>query len=192
MKLVSQRSLSDLQLVLMDKDSSGPDPVYEVFTEINQPPWVNQTVIQPGKIGREYPKTFGHYHGVLVDETYRLVEGAGVLILQKRRKTNDEKLMTNEVERVILVKMKPGDEVIITPEWGHSWSNTRDMPLISYDNWSAGHSDSDYQLIRELGGMSYFLVEENREAVPVKNPNYNDLPEPVWMTPAEFNVKMGA
>jgi len=173
----------------MDASSSGPDPVYEVFTDINQPSWVNQTVIYPGKLGQEYPKTFGHYHGVKVDEIYHLVEGEGVLILQTGRTTNDERRTT---DKVVLIKMKPGDEIKITPEWGHAWSNTGQTSLVAYDNWSAGHTEADYQEIKNLHGMAYYLIEQDKQVHVVKNPHYQNLPEAVWMTAAEFNAKIAS
>lgn len=178
MKVLSRRSLDKLRPVLLDQSANGPDPVYEVYTDIEEPGWVNKTIIQPGRLGQEFPKTFGHYHSAIVDETYRLVEGEGILLLQKKT--------TNQIEQVVLIKAKPGDEIVITPEWGHSWSNIGEIPLVSYDDWSSGHSPTDYQDIEDHKGMAYYLIEEDGEIKAVKNSNYDSLPEPIWMTPDEF------
>ncbi|MBI3485386.1 hypothetical protein HY025_00415 [Candidatus Daviesbacteria bacterium] len=193
MKLGSVRDLEGNRPVLKDPDASGPDPVYWVFPEISDPSatpqddkaWANMTVIVPGRYGNEYPKTFGHYHGTNVNETYHLVEGEGVLVMQKRI-LKDDNIVEDQVEEVYLIKAKPGDEILITPEWGHSWSNVGKLPLISFDDWRSGHKPSDYEIIKNMQGMAYYLVDENGEVKAVANPKYENLPEAKWITAEEF------
>lgn len=185
MKLGSVRDLAGLKPVLKDNEATGPDPVYWVFSEVSDERWANVTVIAPGNFNSEYPKTFGHYHGTDIDETYYLIEGEGILLLQKKHFEGD-KWIPEKVDEVILIKAKPGDQILITPEWGHSWSNVGSGPLISFDDWRAGHSPSDYEDIRSLKGLAYYLVEEEGEVKAVPNPKYRDLPEPKWMTAEEF------
>lgn len=186
MKLGSIRELSGLKPVLKDPNSSGPDPVYWVFSDSSEGKWANVTVIAPGRIGDEYPKTFGHYHGTDIDEIYHLIEGEGVLLLQKKFLDEGGNWIKDKVSEVVLIKAKPGDEILITPEWGHSWSNIGDGPLISFDDWRAGHSPTDYTDIESLKGLSYYLVEENGEVKIVANTSYKELPEPKWMSAKEF------
>lgn len=199
MKLGSTRDLSGLKPVLKDPNSFGPDPVYWVFSEVTEgrpeqsegsKSWANVTVIAPGKIGEEYPKTFGHYHGTDVDEVYHLIEGEGVLLLQKKFIDENGNWIKEKVEEVVLIKAKPGDEVVITPEWGHSWSNIGKGPLLSFDNWRAGHSPTDYSDIEALQGLAYYLVEEAGKVTAVANPNYIDLPGPKWMSAEEFTKSL--
>ncbi len=188
MKLGSIRELSGNKPVLKNPDSSGPDPVYWVFPEISSNEWANMTVIVPGLYGDEYPKTFGHYHGVDVHETYHLIEGDGILQLQKKKIVGG-KWVENEVEEVFLVRAKPGEELLITPEYGHSWSNVGKGPLISFDNWRSGHTPSDYEIIEKLQGLSYYLVEDNGEIKAIPNPKYNNPPEPQWISASEWMTK---
>lgn len=185
MKLASIRDLSKLKEVLQGPGASGPDPAYWVFSEISKDEWANLTVIAPGQYGEEFPKTYGHYHGVNVNETYHLVEGDGVLVMQKKH-TENGATVPDKVEEVVLIKARPGDEIIITPEWGHSWSNVGKGPLISFDNWREGHTPGDYEVIEKMQGLAYYLVEENGEIKAVPNPKYKNLPEPKWMTAEEF------
>lgn len=190
MKLGSVRELSGMKGALKDPEATGPDPVYWVFSEISGDPsaggWANLTVIAPGKIGDEYPKTFGHYHPENApDETYHLINGQGVLVMQ-RKKMEDGEWKTEEVEEVVLIKAEPGDEIKITPKWGHSWSNIGDDPLISFDDWRTGHTPSDYQPIEDTHGLAYYIIEENGEVKAVPNPKYQNLPEPKWVTASEF------
>lgn len=185
MKLSSTRELAGNRPVLKDPNASGPDPVYWVLGEVSEEDWANVTIIVPGSYGGEYPKTFGHYHGAEVNETYHLIEGKGVLVMQKKHVENGN-WVPEKVDEVYLIKAKPGDEVVITPEWGHSWSNISKGPLISFDNWRVGHSPADYAEIERLQGLAYYLVEENGQPKPVSNPNYRNLPEPKWVTAEEF------
>ncbi|OGE23642.1 hypothetical protein A2688_02345 [Candidatus Daviesbacteria bacterium RIFCSPHIGHO2_01_FULL_38_8] len=187
MRLGTQKTLEQLKPVLKDPNSSGPDPVYYVFYELTEKSWANNTIISPGKIGEEFPKTFGHYHpDGAPDETYHLVSGDGVLLLQKKHVENG-KIIPEIVDEVFLAKAKPGDEIVIPKEYGHSWSNVGNMPLISFDDWRTGHTPSDYEPIEKMQGMAYYLVEENGAVKAVPNPNYKNLPDPVWSTAEEFN-----
>lgn len=155
--------------VLLDPEASGPDPVYEVWTDLNDHYWVNKTILVAGRYGKEYPKTFGHYHNHEVDETYYVFEGEGVLLLQKRDATE-----------VLLVRAKTGDRLVIHPEYGHSWSNVGDKPLILLDNWETPHSPTDYAKIEKMAGMAYYLVEENGKPTTVPDKNYPKMPKPIW------------
>lgn len=187
MKLVASRGLQEEMKVvfLHNLEGTGPDPVYQVFTDLGDHFWVNKTVIAPGRLGDEYTLTFGHYHGVDVDEKYYVASGSGVLQLQKKHLENGV-WVPEIVDEVLLVKAEVGDEVIIKPEYGHSWSNVGDDELILFDNWSTPHSPSDYEAIEKLHGLAYYLIEENGQIKAVPNPNYKNLPEPRWLNAEEL------
>ena len=186
MKISSIRSLVEMQPVLLESTAQGPDPVYWVFSQVDQSRnWSNMTVVAPGSLGREFPKTFGHYHSVHEDEIYNKVWGEGVLLLQKKI-TRGGKFIPNEVSEVLLVKANHGEKITIPPEYGHSWSNTGNIPLITFDNWTTGHKEEDYLYIKELHGMAYYLTQEGSKVVPVPNPNYQNLPQPIFLSASEF------
>lgn len=185
MKLGTQKTLEQLKPVLQNPESLGPDPVYFVFKDLENDKWANITITQNGKIGEEYPKTFGHYHSTSVNETYHVIAGEGVLQMIKKH-MNGNSWDPSKVDAVYLVKAKPGDEILITPEFGHSWSNVGNLPLISFDNWTSGHQPSDYADIEKLHGLAYYLIEEAGKPKAIPNPNYTDLPVPVWITAEEF------
>lgn len=190
MKLASIRDLKGIVPVLYDPYSSGVDPVYWVFSNISKDKWENITIIVPGLIGNEYPKTFGHYHGSLVTETYKLVSGEGTLMLQKKHYDKASGVWSPElVDEVILIEAKEEDEIIIPSDYGHSWSNTGQCPLISVDDWRSGHLSSDYEEIQRLKGMAYYLTFQDNEKKLIENPNYVSIPKPVYMTAKEFNSK---
>ncbi len=168
--------------------NSGPDPVYKVYIDIHKPGWVNRTVIAAGRLGREYPKTFGHYHSKHVDEIYHRVEGEGTLILQKKHFKNGV-WVPEKVDEVLLITVNFGDAINIKPEYGHSWSNTGKEPLVLYDDWKISHHPSDYEAIEKLHGLAYYLVEKDGQPEAVPNQNYKNLPKPQWLTLGEFNAK---
>ena len=190
MKLNVARTLEDLRLVLLDPKCAGPETVYWVFGKATiDVSWENMTIITPGLLGRELPKTYGHYHGTNIDEIYAEVSGEGILLLQKKIE-GDGTFVPNEVSEVLLIKVSHGEQVTIRPQYGHSWSNTGPQPLITYDNWKAGHSPSDYEVIKDLHGMAYYLTMEGDKIVPFPNPNYRNLPEPLFLTVGEFNRRV--
>ncbi|MBU1133148.1 hypothetical protein KKG08_02660 [Patescibacteria group bacterium] len=181
MKIKSAQPLSELKSVLMDANSSGPDPAYWVFENITKDKWHNMTVTAPGDYNGEFPKTFGHYHGSDSNETYKLISGQGVLLIQKRKFADDD-YVDDLIEKVYFVEFLPGDELIITPEWGHSFINIGNEPLITFDDWNEPHSPSDYEGIKNLRGMSYYLIKKDGKAEFVKNENYKEVPTPQWVS----------
>ena len=180
MKLSTQKTLEQLKSVLKNPEATGPDPVYFVFMDVSEDKWANITIIQNGKIGDEYPKTFGHYHSNPTPETYHLLAGSGILQLAKKHMDGDT-WVPEMVDAVYLVKVKPGEEIVITEEYAHSWSNVGEMPTISYDDWRSGHQTSE-----RLQGLPYYLVEENGEPKATPNPHYQNLPQPIWTTVEQF------
>lgn len=185
MKLASERSLLELRKVLKDPNSTGPDPAYWVFSELDSKDkgnnWANLTIISAGNYSGELPKTYGHYNTTAVDELYHLIEGDGILLLQKGS--------PEKIEEVYLIKAKPGDEIIIKPEYGHSWSNAGETPLLSFDNWTHGHTPADYSPIESRQGMAYYLIRDGESVRALKNPSYGDLPDPIWLSAQEFANK---
>lgn len=195
MNLSSSHSLQALKPVLQDPKSYGPDPAYWVYSNLSKDKWANLTIIAPGFFSSdlvptegELPKTHGHYHTKQVNEIYHLIEGEGILLLQKKHLEN-EKWIPEMVDQVVLIKAKPGDEILIKPEWGHSWSNAGQAPLLSYDNWREGHEPSDYEAVERLKGMAYYLVMEDKQLKLIPNPNYKNLPQPIWMDAAAWKVR---
>ncbi len=195
MELASKKTLDELKPVLQNPKAFGPDPVYWVFSNLSKDKWANLTVIAPGffshdlvPTGGELPKTHGHYHTKQVNEIYHLVEGRGILLLQKKHLEGD-KWIPEMVDQVVLINANPGDEILIKPEWGHSWSNAGQVPLLSYDNWRQAHEPTDYEAVEKLIGMAYYLVVADNQLQLIPNPNYKNLPQPIWMDAASWKVR---
>ncbi|MCL4397917.1 cupin domain-containing protein [Patescibacteria group bacterium] len=180
MTLKSTRTLEDLRPVLKDPFSVGPNVVYRVFTNLENPgwkQWINMTQIGPGIFQDEYAKTFGHYHNNNNPETYFVEEGNGVLELQKGF----------EASEVLLIKAQKGDRVVIPVGYGHAWINTGNADLVLLDDWATPHSPEDYKWIEDHHGLAYYITDGNSKVRATPNPNYKNLPEPKWLTAKEFN-----
>ncbi len=104
------------------------------------------TVVEAGRVGREYFMTHGHFHVKSSrTEFYGTVEGRGALILMNA----DRKTWTEE--------MKPGSLHHIPPGIGHRVANTGETPLRFVACWpsDAGY---DYEIIRKYGFGSRLLA----------------------------------
>jgi oxalate decarboxylase/phosphoglucose isomerase-like protein (cupin superfamily) len=185
MRLEWLRSKTEIKDVLLEPKANGPEIAYWIFSHLSQDikqdkKWENMTVLAPGTYGKEFTKTFGHYHTHHILETYKLVAGEGIFILQKKHKDNPE-----NVEEVYMVKLSPKDEITIPYEFGHSWSNVGNTPLITFDDWDAGHVPTDYEAIKRLKGMCFYVVNDGGVKF-IPNPRYKKHPEPKVVTAKEF------
>lgn len=186
MRMSSVRDLIGIQPVLMHKDGDGPDPVYYMFSDITlDDSWHNMTILVPGNYEGEFPKTYGHYHGAQVKETYKVISGEGIFLLQ-RKKFDKKMWLMEQVEDVYAVRAEAGDEITISPDFGHAWSNVSKGPLVLYDDWKSGHTPADYVVIERLQGLAYYLVNKNGKVSFAPNPHYQNLPEVREMSAKQF------
>jgi glucose-6-phosphate isomerase len=117
------------------------------------------TIMAPGRIGREYFLTRGHFHAKPDrGETYYTQSGEGLLLLHAR------------AGECRVVEMRPGVCAFIPPDWAHRSVNTGNVPLVFV--WmcaiDAGH---DYGEIATRGMRQRAVERDGRPAV-VPNPNY--------------------
>ena len=161
-KKVSQikiRKLKDMREVLLDCDADGPEDVYVMIR--GKP---NITILLPGKIGREFTKTYGHYHKDDREETYQVLFGEGKMLIQNR--TADD---------IQLLEMKIGEEVIVPEGYAHTMINTGDGSLVTADDcpMDAETNVNDYEPIKREQGFAKYVIENgNGEIKLVSNPKY--------------------
>jgi len=105
------------------------------------------TTVQPGKVGREFHMTKGHYHTTEGDEIYICLEGQGVVILRNR---------AGDVKEC---EMRPGLLIYIDAGWGHRTVNTGTTPLVFVSVWAPG-IEHDYETVRREGYPSILDAEE--------------------------------
>jgi glucose-6-phosphate isomerase len=127
------------------------------------------TVIPPRKIGKEFIKTFGHYHsfanGLAYPEIYQVLEGKAYYLLQRSK---NEK----EVDDVICFEAEKGDIILIKSNYGHVTINPTDKTLIMA-NWVYKDLKGNYEIFQKMRGACYYYLENGW----VKNPNYEKIPE---------------
>lgn len=165
--------------VNMDPKASGPDVYYHLVrggVDLR-----NFTIWEPGKVGKEYIKTYGHYHVGDISETYWIVYGEGITIAQKRAGDSDD-----QIEQIRIIRVKVGDAVYMPRGWAHAAVNigktffaTADDSPVNFEDVDPsslpGHAD--YEPIKKMRGMAYYIVEESGQPALVKNPSYKKVPE---------------
>ena len=183
-KPFAERKSDKMKEVLMNRDMSGPDVHYYMIRGGKDK--TNITVWECGTVDGEYIKTYGHYHVGDISETYTILQGTGILLLQKRKIGSDGKPIDDEIEEFKALSVKAGDKIFITPEIGHLMVNTGDIWLVTSDDSPVYPDDvdpvgmpghADYESVKKMGGFAYFVVEKNGQPTLVKNPKYKVIPE---------------
>ena len=114
------------------------------------------SVTLPGKIGREYYMTKGHYHEVRdTAEIYLCIRGTGYM------------LMETEQRKTEAVEMRPDVAVYVPARWAHRSVNIGHEPLISLCVYP-GNAGHDYGSI-ETAGFRKRIVEVEGKPVIVDN-----------------------
>jgi glucose-6-phosphate isomerase len=129
------------------------------------------TVLSPGKIGKEYKKTIGHFHPLkntgkeTYPEYYQVVNGEAIILLQKNGRNN-------EVEEIIAIEVKKGDYVFIPANYGHIAINTSDDFLILANLIAANLETLNEAFIEKSGAAYYYIETKKGKGDWVKNPEY--------------------
>jgi glucose-6-phosphate isomerase len=156
------RHLSDMKRIYHDQEavaailSAGDPPIYE-FLELANPTSDDSlsfglTRISPGKIGREYHMTKGHFHLNAGDEIYVGLAGRGLLVLQSRDGQGRE------------LSMLPGSLCYVVTGWAHRTVNVGEDDLVFLSVWSAT-VEHDYETIDRHGFPQLVLADAGRVAV---------------------------
>jgi glucose-6-phosphate isomerase len=144
---------------------AGNDPlVYEVY-EIRRPEVEGEllmgiSVVHPGKVGREFFMTKGHFHSVIdTAEVYYCLKGEGYMVME-----------TPEGETRVEA-LAPGKILYVPPRWAHrSVCTSRQEDLVTFFAYpaNAGH---DYGTIERLGFRKLVIEGENGIEI-IDNPRY--------------------
>lgn len=175
----TQEKMAD---VLMDPNGVGPEIHYYMIRGGAQQK--NITVWEPGTVSEEYIKTYGHYHVGQLSETYWIIYGEGVALLQKLVEDENGNMIADEVEDFKVVQVKAGDEVFMPTGYGHLVANigqtyfaTADDSPVDFEERDPtsfpGHAD--YQLVKQMRGFAYYVVEHNGKPALKRNPLYKSI-----------------
>jgi glucose-6-phosphate isomerase len=143
------------------------------------------TVMESGKIGREFIKTIGHYHpfkpgtATRYPEIYEVIYGHAMFIMQKIGA--DE----SGIEAVYVVPAATaGEKVVMLPGCGHVTVNIGSTPLVMA-NIVSDQFISIYDPYRERRGACYYILDEKGEPKPEPNKVYGPVPRPTIVKPRE-------
>ena len=181
-KHYAARSHEKMQEVLMDPNGAGPTiHYYMIRGGVDQK---NITVWEPGTISGEYIKTYGHYHVGKLDETYWIIFGTGIALLQKLAIDENGQMIPDVVEEFKAVSVKTGDEVYMPPGYGHLVVNTGTTYFVTADNSPVYFDDpdpaglpghADYEPVKKLQGFAYYVIEHEGKPTLVKNKKYKEI-----------------
>ena len=167
--------------VLMDPNAPGPSVHYYMIrggTDMR-----NITVWEPGKIGGEYIKTYGHYHIGQLDETYWILLGEGV-VLQQKLVSEGVIMQPDRVELFRAIVVKAGDSVYMPPGHGHLVANIGTTYLVTADDSPVDFGDkdpvsmpghADYEMVKAMHGFAYYVIEHEGKPALKKNPLYKEV-----------------
>ncbi len=169
--------------VLMDQKGIGPEIHYYMIRGGKDQK--NITVWEPGTINGEYIKTYGHYHVGKLDETYWIIFGTGIALLQKLAVDGKGQMIADIVEEFKAISVKQGDEVYMPAGYGHLVVNTGTTYFVTADDSPVSFEEkkdeasmpghADYELVKKMQGFAYYVVEYNGRPALKKNPKYKEI-----------------
>ncbi len=195
-KHYAARTKEKMMDVLMNPSPDSPDIHYHMVRGgSNQR---NITIWEPGVIGGEYIKTHGHYHVGKLDETYWVIFGEGILLVQKRTTDANGNPIDDEIDKAYAVHVKAGDALFIPSEWGHLVANISKTYFVTADDSPVNFDDenpvsfpghADYEAVKKMRGFCYYIVEKDGKPTLVKNKRYKKIPEIEIINASDYPLK---
>jgi len=183
-KHLATRTHEAMQPVLMDPEAAGPAVHYYMMRGgVDQR---NVTVWEPGTVGGEYIKTFGHYHVGKLDETYWVQFGEGVLLMQKLEVNAAGEPIVNRVTEFKAIRVKGGDSQFIPAGYGHLVANVGSTYFVTVDDSPVNFEEkdaaslpghADYKMVEQARGFAFYVVERDGKPALVRNPRYEAVGE---------------
>lgn len=138
--------------------------IYEVY-EIQRPEIAGELLmgisnVHPGKVGREFFMTKGHFHSVIdTAEIYYCLRGEGYMVMETPEGETSVEALT------------PGKVLYVPPRWAHrSVCTSRQEDLVTFFVYP-GNAGHDYGTIEQLGFRKLVVDGENGPEI-IDNPRY--------------------
>jgi glucose-6-phosphate isomerase len=166
------RMLFDLEPVIFDKEWFSKQqknyPVYWMHRKVLMKNDIRYdiTKLEGKPLGKEFNKTFGHYHPNNYPEIYEVLKGKAIFLLQKPLRINSRKILD-----VVAIYAKKGEQVIIPPRYGHVTINPSRRQLV-IANLVSDKFKSIYEPFKRLRGACYYLTKKGW----IKNENWVSPP----------------
>ena len=184
-KHFASRPQEKMKEVLMNPNAIGPSVHYYMIRgDMKEGRGNNITIWEPGTVGGEYIKTYGHYHVGRLDETYKFISGVGIALLQKLAVGENGNMIPDVVEEFKTIPVKFPDELFIPAGYGHLAVNTGVDFLVTSDDSPVNFTEvnpaslpghADYELVKQMRGFAYYVIEENGKPALVKNKLYKEI-----------------
>ncbi len=187
------KHLDELRPVLRDPACEGPDIVYWMYRDISLPRAAGLkkatglrydiSVFRGEMLGTEFFKTAGHYHPYIPSlnwkydlswpEVYEVLYGEAIYLLQKVDDIYRDRFYGN-VEDFIIVHAKPGQKVVMPPNYGHVTVNPNPGKPLVMANWVCDWFKSYYDPVEAARGFGWYRVATGagKKATWVPNTNY--------------------
>lgn len=165
-----KRTLSSMRGQYLDENAYeqqlaiGDRTVYEVYelkgSEVAGELLMGVSVVHPGKVGREFHMTKGHFHTVReTAEVYYCLKGEGFMVME-----------TAEGGTAVEA-MLPGRVLYVAPSWAHrSVCTSRQEDLVMFFAYP-GNAGHDYATIEQRGFRKIILDGEDGISI-VDNPRW--------------------
>jgi oxalate decarboxylase/phosphoglucose isomerase-like protein (cupin superfamily) len=181
-KHYAARTHEKMQEVLMDPNGIGPAVHYYMVRGGTEQK--NTTIWEPGMISGEYIKTYGHYHVGKLSETYEIVYGQGVALLQKLAENENGELIADTVSEFKAIPVSAGQTVFMPEKFGHLVANTGQTYFVTIDDSPVDFEEkdptsfpghADYALVKKMRGFAYYVIEQDGKPALKKNPLYKSI-----------------
>jgi len=181
-KHYASRTHEKMTEVLMDPKGKGPAIHYYMIRGGKEQR--NITVWEPGTVSGEYIKTYGHYHVGNLDETYWIIFGEGIALLQKLALDDEGEMIADVVEDFKAIPVKIGDDVYMPAGYGHLVVNTGTTYFVTADDSPVNFDEAnpvsmpghaDYTLVQQMQGFAYYVVEHEGKPALRRNKKYKEI-----------------
>jgi glucose-6-phosphate isomerase len=146
---------------------NGNPILYEVY-QIQRPLLAGEllsgiSIVHPGKVGREFFMTKGHFHAILdTAEVYLCMQGEGYMVME------------NPDGEWQIETLAPGKVLYVPPKWAHrSVCSSRLENLVTFFVYP-GHAGHDYGTIEQQGFRKLVFDGENGIEI-VDNPRWKKM-----------------
>jgi glucose-6-phosphate isomerase len=165
----TKRRLSQMKGMFVDtaayEQELAADPLVYEFYELGAPEnpgdlAFGTSITYPGRVGKEYYMTKGHFHAILeTAEVYYTLSGEGCMLLENPEGDSSLKALS------------PGKALYVPPRYAHRTINTGKLPLVTFFVFrgDAGHN---YGAIEIKGYRKVVLEGPDGKPQLSDNPNW--------------------
>lgn len=178
--IVENRSLKSIRKNLMDPTCDGPKTVYSIAMDvgrnIDKKKMLERNLLYgavtyaKGTLGKEPVRSQGHIHaispscGMSTCEVYEIWSGEAYIYMQETAHDNPGKCFA--------VYAKPGDVVIVPPNWAHATIVADVNQNLTFGAWCVRDYGFDYEEVRAHHGVAWFPIVNNNKIDFIANQSY--------------------